>query len=400
MDDLIDLIYETIADPAVWNTVARRMSGQLGAQSFWMFYMDAAGPDFLALCGLSPTLLEAYEAHFHSRDILMEEELRRPQDFLGRAVREQDIVGEAVWQASEIYNDLARPNGMHHVLSMNLSSAQTQPVPFLTFFRPPGTAMFDDAAVASCEGIIPHLRRAIRLNRLISVERRTIPAWTATVLDQIPAGIFLLDGRGAVLHANRSAQAMASRRDGLAIKAGRLISTGGRSGARLERAIAACVSAGRRGSRDRHDRREPLPRLGLGVRCGSDIGRHGSQARGPLRPHRRRAARGRRPGAMPFPRRDRGATRRFDQYCPDPGEEHLRQTRGWAADGDYAPAGGGLGAAAWEMTQPGLKTTRSSPEMVMRKLSDHLSSRPWRGAAQIGGQTCSQEARSRISATF
>jgi DNA-binding CsgD family transcriptional regulator len=256
MDDLIDLIYETIADPAVWNTVARRMSGQLGAQSFWMFYMDAAGPDFLALRGLSTTLLEAYEAHFHSRDILMEEELRRPQDFLGRAVREQDIVGEAVWQASEIYNDLARPNGMHHVLSMNLSSAQTQPVPFLTFFRPPGTAMFDDAAVASCEGIIPHLRRAIRLNRLISVERRTIPAWTATVLDQIPAGIFLLDGRGAVLHANRSAQAMASRRDGLAIKAGRLISTGGRSGARLERAIAACVSAGRRGGEMRLARAE------------------------------------------------------------------------------------------------------------------------------------------------
>jgi hypothetical protein len=55
--------------------------------------------------------------------------------------------------------------------------------------------------VSSCEDIIPHLRRAIRLNRLISLRRRTIPEWTASLLDQIPAGIFLLDRRGAVLHA-------------------------------------------------------------------------------------------------------------------------------------------------------------------------------------------------------
>jgi DNA-binding CsgD family transcriptional regulator/PAS domain-containing protein len=256
MDDLIDLIYETIVDPALWSAVARRMSEQLDAQSFWMFHMDSTGPDFLALQGLSPRLLEAYEAHFHSRDILMEEELRRPQDFLGRAVREQDIVGETVWQASEIYNDLARPNGMHHVLSMNLSSAQTQAVPFLTFFRPPGTTMFDDAAVSSCENIIPHLRRAIRLNRLICVRRGAIPEWTATLLDQIPAGIFLLDGRGAVLHANRAAQAIVARRDGLAIKGGRLIAAGGQPDAGLERIIAACVSTHRRGGEIRLERAE------------------------------------------------------------------------------------------------------------------------------------------------
>jgi DNA-binding CsgD family transcriptional regulator/PAS domain-containing protein len=256
MDDLIDLIYETVADPTIWSAVARRMSEQLDAQSFWMFYMHPTGPDFLALQGLSPSLLQAYEAHFHSRDILMEEELRRPLDFLGRAVREQEIVGERVWQASEIYNDLARPNGMHHVLSMNLSSAETQAVPFLTFFRPPGTAMFEDGAVSCCEDIIPHLQRAIRLNRLICLRRRTIPEWTATLLDQIPAGIFLLDGRGAVLHANRSAQAILARRDGLAIKGGRLVTTGAQPDAGLERAIAACVSAQRRGGEIRLERAE------------------------------------------------------------------------------------------------------------------------------------------------
>jgi DNA-binding CsgD family transcriptional regulator len=256
MDDLIDLIYETVADPTVWSDVARRMSEHISAQSFWMFYMDASGPDFLALQGLSPTLLEAYGAHFHSRDILMEEELRRPQDFLGRAVREQDIVGQEVWQASEIYNDLARPNGMHHVLSMNLSSTPAQAVPFLTFFRPPGTTMFDDAAASRCEAIIPHLQRAIRLNQRISVRRKTIPQWTATLLDQIPAGIFLLNGRGAVLHANVFARAIMNLRDGIAIKGGRLTAIGRQSDAKLDRMLAACLSTHRRGGEMRVARTE------------------------------------------------------------------------------------------------------------------------------------------------
>ena len=85
MDDLVDLILRTVTDPKTWGEVACRRGEQLGAQSFWMFHMDEGGPDFLALQGPLPALLEAYAAHFHSRDILMEEELRRPQDFLGRA---------------------------------------------------------------------------------------------------------------------------------------------------------------------------------------------------------------------------------------------------------------------------------------------------------------------------
>jgi PAS domain-containing protein len=381
MDDLIDLIYETVADPTVWSDVARRMSEHISAQSFWMFYMDASGPDFLALQGLSPTLLEAYGAHFHSRDILMEEELRRPQDFLGRAVREQDIVGQEVWQASEIYNDLARPNGMHHVLSMNLSSTPAQAVPFLTFFRPPGTTMFDDAAASRCEAIIPHLQRAIRLNQRISVRRKTIPQWTATLLDQIPAGIFLLNGRGAVLHANVFARAIMNLRDGIAIKGGRLTAIGRQSDAKLDRMLAACLSTHRRGGEMRVARTEghwllsvcplteaaagmtgrSLPRLGLGIRDGGGIERYLPQAGGSLRPHRRRAARRRRFCAAPVAGRDRGATGRFAEHRPDPDEAHLRQARGRAAGGGRPPAVASLRSSELAINAVANKSLPASP---------------------------------------
>jgi hypothetical protein len=80
LNDLIGLIYETVADAAVWREVACCMSAELEAQSFWMFRMERTGPNFLALEGLSKSLIDAYESYFHHFDILMAEELRRPQN--------------------------------------------------------------------------------------------------------------------------------------------------------------------------------------------------------------------------------------------------------------------------------------------------------------------------------
>ena len=104
-----------------------------------MFRLEAGVPDFLAFQNISQSLMQGYSSDVQNLDVLLKEELRRPHDFIGRAVTEQNIIGERVWQASEIYQELARPNGTHHVLSMNLSTDVTDCAPFLTFFRPAGS---------------------------------------------------------------------------------------------------------------------------------------------------------------------------------------------------------------------------------------------------------------------
>jgi DNA-binding CsgD family transcriptional regulator len=133
---------------------------------------------------------------------------------------------------------------MHRILSMNLSTAaMPTDVPFLTFFRPPGESAFEDDAVRSRENILPHVRRAIRLNNMIAAQLGTIPTWTATLLDQLPAGIFLLDGSGKVLHANSAGRAILSKRDGLVLLNSRLVAAERNTRASLDRVVASCASA-------------------------------------------------------------------------------------------------------------------------------------------------------------
>src|ERR1700744_2998306 len=156
MDDLVGLIYETIADPANWAEVTRRIAKEVSAESYWMFRIDSGAIDFYSAQNISKSLLDVYSAEFHNRDVLMQEEVRRAHDFMGRAVREQDIIGERAWQASEIYCDCARPNGMHRIMSINLANETTVGVPFLTFFRPPGAPAFQDETTQACGRLIPH----------------------------------------------------------------------------------------------------------------------------------------------------------------------------------------------------------------------------------------------------
>jgi DNA-binding CsgD family transcriptional regulator len=239
-EDLTGLIYETITDRSVWAEVIGRVSVDINASSFWMFRIKDRGPDFLAVQGISKSLLDPYAAYFHTRDVLMEEELRRSHDFVGRALRESDIIGEAAWQASEIYTDLALPNGMHRVLSMNLSSDSTACVPFLTFFRPRGAPVFEDAIVASCERLIPHMRRAIRLADRLETQLPPIPEWTAQLLEQLRHGVFLLDDRMQIMHANSFGLAIAKREDGISVQYHRLICSDSSANSRLDRLLARC----------------------------------------------------------------------------------------------------------------------------------------------------------------
>jgi DNA-binding CsgD family transcriptional regulator len=242
LDDLVGLIYETIGDPSIWGEVTRRMAKEVSAESYWMFRVESGVFDFFASRGLSRSSLDGYAAELHKRDPLMQEEVRRSHDFVGRAVREQEILGEQAWQASEFYRERARPSGIHRILSMNLTNDRALGVPFLTFFRPRGAPAFQDETTQACSRLIPHLRRAIRLADLADTRACPIPSWTETLLDQFKSGIVLLDRRGEILHANRRCLGILDKRDGLSVKDRKLVASGQSMRGAMESRIQACCN--------------------------------------------------------------------------------------------------------------------------------------------------------------
>jgi DNA-binding CsgD family transcriptional regulator len=245
MDDLVGLIYETVTEPFLWAEVTTRLKATFAAQSVWMFHPTPAGAEFVVQDGVSMSLCKDYAAYYHKVDITLQAALRDPAAIMNRVLRERDLVGEAAWLGSEIYHDLALPNGIAQILSASLGSTPAIAGPFLSFFRAPDAPLYDDAVVQSYSRILPHLQRAVRLRQQFSSVPEALPGWPLAMLDQIAAGLLLLDGEGRVLHANSAGRAMLAAKDGLVLSHGRLGAIDRAAADRLEAILRACT-AGRR----------------------------------------------------------------------------------------------------------------------------------------------------------
>lgn len=250
MADAVGLIYETVAEPAAWDEAVRAVSAEVGGTASWLYRPGIAGPgalsgpSFVTLNGLSRAVVDGYLSYYHSVDVLSSEGIRRRRELAGRALRERDIVSEQVWLRSEVYNDLAVPNGVGQILTALLGpGTASQPAPFMSLFRASGAELFPDEAVRRYERLLPHLQRAVRLREAIAGQLASVPGWTAALLDQLPAGVLLLDAAGRVVHANAAARTILDARDGFCVRDGRPGAMARGTARHLDAVIAASLSA-------------------------------------------------------------------------------------------------------------------------------------------------------------
>jgi DNA-binding CsgD family transcriptional regulator len=117
----------------------------------------------------------------------------------------------------------------------------------LSFFRAGDAPLFDDAVVAAYQDVLPHLRRAVRLRQRLSAGLQPLPGWSVALLNQIAAGLFLLDGQGRLIHANTAGRAMLDKRDGLLLRHGRVGAVDRGAADRLDAILRACVTGRTRG---------------------------------------------------------------------------------------------------------------------------------------------------------
>ena len=79
MESMVGLIYETVADPALWSEVVRAICAEVGATAAWMFQLGPQGrpPSFLVVNGIASSVVSAYGPHFQRIDPLVREWQRR-----------------------------------------------------------------------------------------------------------------------------------------------------------------------------------------------------------------------------------------------------------------------------------------------------------------------------------
>jgi DNA-binding CsgD family transcriptional regulator/PAS domain-containing protein len=184
---LVGEIYDAALDPAMWTGVLAKIADFAGAQAGALAVIDSTSAVVEAhhQFGIDPSEMQAYSKTYAQLD------------------------------------PLAGVQGWIDVASAVLEKSPTS-CAFLGIVRDKSGGMVDGEMRRRLAGIVPHVRRAILIGKAIDF-RRAEAAALAETLDGLSAGMFLVDGRGQIVHANVAGRAILGAGDFLRSIRGQLV---------------------------------------------------------------------------------------------------------------------------------------------------------------------------------
>ncbi|HEY3888815.1 MAG TPA: helix-turn-helix transcriptional regulator [Caulobacteraceae bacterium] len=265
--DMLDLVYDAAVEPALWTSVIERLAELTGGGGGVMVDQNQEnGLGAAIVVGADPSVLTPYFGYYASRNVLLN--VADPRAFMRcwtpRILTDEDWLPKDELLRSEYYNDYLRPIDVHAVLMIRLAARGINAVN-INIGRPKRSGRFAADDIARAERLHPHLIRAYHLGRKLDAARQ-VDASAVELLDRSPYGLIILNEDGAVHHANRIAEDLIVRGDGLTVVGGRLCSSSAEATRRLQALISAAASADpERRSGGSMPLRTPTRRLPLSV---------------------------------------------------------------------------------------------------------------------------------------
>lgn len=233
---LVADIYDAALDPPKWRKVLKGISEFVGScPSVCLYWQDAAkksGHSYF-ISGGDPRYLQLYWEKYNNLNPLTSGAGRYPIDEVFRAT---DIIPRQQLIETPFYKEWMLPQGWSDFACATLDKSATGRAAFLVA-RPLNDSIPEEEVKRRMGMLVPHVRRAMRISRLIDVSRVEAAALTDT-LDGLEAAMFLVDSSGRLVHANTSGHAMLS--DGNALYAnGRLVARDAQADETLRNAFQA-----------------------------------------------------------------------------------------------------------------------------------------------------------------
>jgi len=132
-----------------------------------------------------------------------------------------DIMPYGEFLETRFYKEWAQPQGMVDSGSALLDKSVTSAALF-SVFRYESDGVVDDEMRRRMRLIVPHIRRAVLIGRLIDLKSAEAASFADT-LDGLSAGMVLVDAAGRIVHANLAGHVMLDAGDVLAVNSGRLV---------------------------------------------------------------------------------------------------------------------------------------------------------------------------------
>jgi DNA-binding CsgD family transcriptional regulator len=229
--DLIEEIYDAALEPALWSDVVVSINDYVGGQACGIFSKDSADQSGLTHYhgGADPHCIQLY-AKTHSRfDPLT------TLPALGKVVSIPDLVNHDEYRSGRFDQAWLQPQGCVDATDVVLEQSSRNCAVRLTVLS--DTRMIDGEMRRRIAQIVPHVQRALLINRTIAL-RDSEAATFAGTLDGLSAGIFVVDADCRLVHANVAGHDMLRADDFLGSIGGQLVARNMKSNRTLREILA------------------------------------------------------------------------------------------------------------------------------------------------------------------
>jgi DNA-binding CsgD family transcriptional regulator len=240
--DVLDRLYDAVADLDKWPAFLEGTTTLFAARGSQVGHTD------LVNSRLSFSVVHGYDwsfEHMQRYESLMAEDPRLPYFSANpfKPVHCRMSLSEAQLHASRVYQEVLSVGGVEYSLGVNLVE-DTRTLTYFLVLRDRTQAPFTDRDCELMAMLIPHLNRALKLQRDLGLIEFGRSAAFDT-LDSMALGIFIVDAEARVKFSNKAAREIVDARDGLRIIGQRLMVDGSNDdgiGMRARRLIRSVLS--------------------------------------------------------------------------------------------------------------------------------------------------------------
>lgn len=210
ISDVIGLIYDTIIDVELWPKLLQTICSHTGGRASRIYWRDASvgKGETVHSWGFDPTFLRAYREEFVTLNPLYPASIFvKP----GEVFSSRDLIPSSEFEASRFFREWAEPQGFLDAAIFNIQRYQASAAAF-TIIVGPDYGLVDDKLRHRLRTLAPHLQRAALIRRELDAGEQRVDSLEA-VLNQIEAGVFILDPGGRAVWANETASSLLAKGD-------------------------------------------------------------------------------------------------------------------------------------------------------------------------------------------
>ena len=216
---LIEGIYDAALEPSRWGDVVVAINAFVGGHACGIFSKNSISKFGVThyYCGADPYYIQLYSETHCKFDPLA----TLPP--YGRVVSIPDLVPFDEYRRGRFYQEWLRPQGCVDAANVLLEKEKSSFPVLLTVLS--GKHMVDPEMRRRISLIVPHAHRSLLINKAIELKQSETASF-ADALNGLSAGIFLIDSKSRIVHANLAGHEMLGADDFLRSVCGQLAPSG------------------------------------------------------------------------------------------------------------------------------------------------------------------------------